>query len=287
MPLAFVDESSSSGDSGYLVLAGYCAAERTWHRFWNDWQSVLDEDPTVRYFKMYEAAALQGEFLRFSPDQRNVRLNRFIDVILAHDLQEVSIAAPEIYFREILLPILPSGHAHPYYFALVGIVTAVEAVSRHFGSIEPVDFIFDKQCGMEDKAVRMFLRLKRSLPNRHLGRIAFRDDREMLPLQAADLIAWQMRTFKSSAEPLRAELRRLHSGPRRDFRKTLTRADFRIMAAAIQENLPRLREDFGVERIDKFLSGLDKRRRFGALASARKAEKKRARRASGGSTSKR
>ena len=260
MPLAFVDDSGSGGDSPYFVLAGYCASEATWEAFWPDWQSVLDLPPKLAYFKMSEAETLRGQFAGFTTEGRAKRVNQFIDVILAHDLQEASIAVPDEYYREILDPLLPGKVANPYYMAFIGLVSALAGLNRHRGSTETTDFIFDEQKGIESKALKMYHRLKALSPHRQLGRVVYRSDREMLPLQAADLIAWQMRRFRCSFEPVREELRRLHSGSRREFRSTLTKRHLQRLANALNDNLPALREQFGEDRVDKFLLGLDRRR---------------------------
>ena len=115
MPLAFVDDSGSGGDSPYFVLAGYCASESTWAAFWPDWQSVLDLAPKLTYFKVSEAKTLSAQFAGFTAEERTKRVNQFIDVILDHDLQEASIAVPEKFYREILASLLPGKVSNPYY----------------------------------------------------------------------------------------------------------------------------------------------------------------------------
>jgi hypothetical protein len=95
MALAFVDDSGSGGDAPYYVLAGYSASEYVWQDFYRHWQAVLDGSPKQVHFKMREAESLKGQFTGFSPEQRNRRLNEFIDVVLQHDLQEPSVAIPD------------------------------------------------------------------------------------------------------------------------------------------------------------------------------------------------
>jgi hypothetical protein len=260
MPFAFVDDSGSGGDSPYFVLAGYSASKSTWFAFWHDWQSVLDGPPKLVYFKMNEAEALKAQFAGFTAEQRTKRVYQFIDVILAHDLFEASIAVPEKHYREILDPLFPGKFANPYYMAFIGLVSAFAARNRYNGSAEETDFIFDEQKGLQDRAVKMYHRLKDRSPHRQLGRVAYRSDRDMLPLQAADLIAWQIRRFKCSFEPKREELLRLHSDESRVFRSTVTQKNFRRLASTLTENLPALRKQFGEDRVEEFLKGLEKRR---------------------------
>lgn len=257
MPLAFIDDSGSGGDSLFYILAGYSAPESTWAAFWPDWQSALALAPKLEYFKMSEAESLKGQFAGFSPEERTKRVNEFIDVILDHDLQEASIGISAPAYQEIFYPIMHRSHASPYYLALIGMVSALAGINRYSGSSELTDFIFDEQVGMQTRAVRMYVGIKRHFPERQFGRIAFKSDREMIALQAADLIAWQNRRFRCTLdEPLRDELRRLHSG-RPPFKSTIARSDLQHLADVTLANIPNLREEFGEEHVKRFLGGIE------------------------------
>jgi hypothetical protein len=257
VPLAFIDDSGSGGDSPYYILAGYSAPEATWAAFWPAWKAVLDVAPKLQ---MSEAESLKGQFSGFSFEQRNERVNRFIDVIQAHDLQEASIAVSAQAYRDIFYPVMHKSHASPYYLAFIGMVSALAGINRYSGSQELTDFIFDEQDGMENKAFRTYVTVKTHFPERQFGRIAFRSDRQMIALQAADLVAWQIRRFRSTpSEPLRDELRRLHSCRRPPFRSTIRREDLEHLAKVTIANLPNLRQEFGDARVDRFLQGIEKR----------------------------
>jgi hypothetical protein len=275
MVVAFADDSGSGGDSEFSILAGYSASDITWSSFWPDWQGVLDLNPKIEYFKMSEAESLKGQFLGFSPQERTNRLNQFIDVILAHDLQEASVAIPMKDYREIVYPVLQKSHTSPYYFAFIGMVAAFAGINRHSGSTEPTNFIFDQQDAMETKAIRLYHRLKERLPLWQFGRVAYYSDREMLPLQAADLIAWQIRRFRCTRdEPIRDELRRLHSGRFQPFRSTIWRKELERAVTAMMDNIPNLREAYSNEFVDKFLQSIKRRNERKGLVVDKKFETK-------------
>jgi len=106
-----------------------------------------------------------------------------------------------------------------------------------------------------------FAMFKRLNPTWQIGRIGFGDDKMLLPLQAADLVAWQTRRFYCSTEGTRLHYRRLHER-KAPFRTRLTRQMLRESADAIRANVPSLRAEFGDETTDRFLSkvGLLRRR---------------------------
>ena len=109
------------------------------------------------------------------------------------------------------------------------------------------DFIFDDLEGMENKALRMYAAVKTHFPERQFGRIA-RSDRQMIALQAADLVAWQIRRFRSMpGEPLRNEFLRLQSCRRPSFRSTITKQDLHHRADVTIANIPNLREELAMD----------------------------------------
>jgi hypothetical protein len=254
MALAFIDDSGQGGDSPHFVLGGYVAAEAEWSSFAAAWQAVLDLSPRLEYFKMYEAASLAGQFLGFSHHDRNQRLAKFIDVVVQHDLFEWSVSVADADYKELLLPTLPPELRSPYYFAFIGMVTALSARYRWSGSGETVDFVFDKQDGLERKALRLYGSFRRGVPSWRLGRVAYLNDKEFSPLQAADLIAWQTRRFMCSSEGTRVELHHLHSKYPNPPRSRIKRSDLVGMARAMQENVPNLVEEFGAESVEAELA---------------------------------
>ena len=68
---------------------------------------------------------------------------------------------------------------------------------REFGITEKVDFIFDEQMRLSDQVQSIYAevlnKMEPSLAEFMGGRPIYGDDRNLLPLQAADLLAWHIR----------------------------------------------------------------------------------------------
>lgn len=65
--------------------------------------------------------------------------------------------------------------------------------------------MFDRQSGLEGRAGRLHA-IHQQLPilSDQIGNLDFRDDQDFVPLQAADLVAWQARRYWSNRpEPMR------------------------------------------------------------------------------------
>ena len=93
-------------------MASWPSSQSSHTQFVSSWQEVLDLHPKLEYFKINEAGGLRGQFAGFSSEQRDLRLNQFIDVILQCDPWEV------------LYPVLPKTRSSPYYSAFIAMVTA-------------------------------------------------------------------------------------------------------------------------------------------------------------------
>jgi hypothetical protein len=99
--------------------------------------------------------------------------------------------------------------------------------------------------------------------------VGFGDEKKVLPLQAADLIAWQTRRFMCSRERTRKEYRQLHA-VRRPFRATVKRRLLQEMADAIRANIPKLCEEYGDDRVDGFLTGIERRKRREVISTPKR-----------------
>jgi hypothetical protein len=260
MPIAVIDDSGSGGDSSHFVLAGFCAELHIWESFTYHWQKALNELPKINYFKMNEAQQLRGEFEGLDRSQSDAKVDSLIDIIMGHDLLEVAVVVREDDYREILQPVQHRSDNSPYFPAFLAMISAFCRMYHYMGVTEPVDFQFDRQDNFRANALRKYASFKRQNPTWRLGRIGFADDRMVLPLQAADLVAWQTRRFYCSNEGTRRHYRRLHER-RPPFRVRMTRHMLQTFADAMRANVPNLRAEFGDEATDRFMAKVGLRRR--------------------------
>ena len=88
--------------------------------------------------------------------------------------------------------------AKPYFWAFKGVINGLAQNQRKWGLTGPVDFIFDERPEEEKNTIRdVWVPYLGSVPRgvrSVTGRPPeFADDREVLPLQAADMWAWSCR----------------------------------------------------------------------------------------------
>jgi hypothetical protein len=78
----YFDDSGSDAGSKYYVLGGFIAAVEEWKAVSERWAKVRDKEPSLRYFKMSEAMAMDGQFKSgWTVRLRNQRIMEFVDII--------------------------------------------------------------------------------------------------------------------------------------------------------------------------------------------------------------
>jgi hypothetical protein len=207
-PQAVIDDSGSEPQSRIFVLAGFAASANAWANFAVDWRAALDEPPKLEYFKMTEAANFGGQFARdkgWDEAKRDDRLISLTRIINKHACLLIHAAVRndhfEKYIKSIPAPERTLAIDSPYVLMFTQIILAMATGGDQVGIRDACDFIFDEQGAFSKEALAFWPKLKALLdisPRSDLGKFVgsppiFRDDKTFLPLQAADLYAWQIR----------------------------------------------------------------------------------------------
>jgi len=207
-PQAVIDDTGSEPQSPIFILAGFVTSAERWAAFSGEWQAALDEPPGLEYFKMSQAARLQEQFDRkkgWNEAKRDDRLITLARIIRKY--AEVRVHASvqndafEKYIKSIPVPERKLGVDSPYILVFMQIILAMATTSSLLGDVAPCDFIFDEQSAFGQEALAWWPEFKRTLdavsksdlPRQVGSPPIFRDDKQFLPLQAADLYAWQLR----------------------------------------------------------------------------------------------
>jgi hypothetical protein len=198
---AFVDDSYKP--NGFFVLGGYVATAEQWALFAADWEEMLPYGTRAPnnqwHFKMSEMA-LNEERLRRVPAFLNIIDKYDITPISACiNLKDLEAAIKRIFAINI---IIDKGAAYnPYMIAFKLLMEAFHGSRQLISMIpgdEPVNFIFDEQAE-KNAILRSWDEYRdfKSQNNRWLfgATPRFEDDKQFLPLQAADFQAWAIRRW--------------------------------------------------------------------------------------------
>jgi hypothetical protein len=191
---AFIDESY---DESVLSMGGYIATCEQWESFYSEWEKVLLQHPKIEYFKYSDYLRKEGQFYRLDTASADSKMADLYQVIRENAAGYVSAAVSPLEYRAIFGgKAFPKPIRSPYYCCMMTIITKLPKLLEESGLRGPVEFIFDRQLMEEEHILKLWYFLD------EIGAIdhnliksapAFKDDKDVLPLQAADMLAGRMR----------------------------------------------------------------------------------------------
>ena len=206
---AFIDESVSNV-TGEFVLAGHIATAENWARFTKDWEPLLQYGTRDKHgnlhFKMSEMAQNK---------ERMAGVPLFAKVIDEHVYNSIScrmnledFVGAQQRFKSFATAMRWTPNwgiwKNPYYFCFRGLMDAFHRdrakFHPHIPLDEKVDFIFDDRSEKRpiyDAWDEILARMDSDVRARYGATPRFENDqdREFLPLQAADFWAWWVREW--------------------------------------------------------------------------------------------
>jgi Protein of unknown function (DUF3800) len=198
---AFIDDSRMNQAPMY-ILGGWCAPAKVWAPFSDGWRDILNFRRRLEYFKFEEAMGLTGQFHGMSEEDRDERLKLLVDLVVEHKLVGFAAGIPHHHFY----PVFGTHHdpevRNPYHLAFYLLISRMVDHYVPLGVKEKIDFLFDYQPGsnsmeMVRRGWGTFLSrapaAARALLHNHPPN--FFDDRQVVALQAADMLAGWVRTY--------------------------------------------------------------------------------------------
>lgn len=204
MLAAHIDDSGSNGQGPVFVLGGYVASVIQWKGFSEQWQMALDLPPKLKVVKIQHALRPEEGWARIrDPKQRNERIKRFASITHKYAHKGIVVSAGWNDLKRIKKEFLqrPKEKLNPPFYLLLINVLMSRLLSELLqeGYRGQVDFVCDEQGALSEITVDQFNRMRATLPKELAQFIAgppmFRDDEQVLPLQAAHNIAWLHRRF--------------------------------------------------------------------------------------------
>jgi hypothetical protein len=246
---AFLDDSGSGGDSTWFVLAGYVGTVDGWDRFDPLWSSVLEAPTKIEYFKSVQAERRKDQFDGFTIDQRDAKLDALIEVIRQCAERSICSRVRQKDYDEIVKGKIPRLWDSPYYFLFSFLIGHAVLTERFQRSADQTEFVFDSDERHEGPSRKLATNLEPySSFTGGIAKVHYQSEKLFLPLQAADLLAWQTRrAFCVTTEP-----RRRHFDMARNsldqppIDSVLTRADLVDLMESAGERAKALTESLGI-----------------------------------------
>jgi hypothetical protein len=197
---AYIDDSGSHKQGPAFVMGGLVAGWSEWARFSEEWREVLEEKPRLAYFKLKEALRREGQFGRLSPKQRDGRCDRLFSILKRTAVFGVTVSVAWDSLK-IPLQLFPKIPLTPYQLLVVGLMGRVTSELARMKLSPRIMFVFDdhREGSRLERALDDLLPNVPEAPRKPVMGISHMDDREILPLQAADAVAWIARRLASEA----------------------------------------------------------------------------------------
>jgi len=197
---AYFDDSCGDEGSRILLLAGCVHRYSVWADFSIGWEAALAASPSIRYFHMREARNLTGEFLRWKGRDRDAKIRMLADVVRSYEPWVVFAWISRAEHDAVLKPVAPHVLRQAYFLLFYAVIVKLAHWHHAMGVTLPVDFVFDEQ-GATGNQAAMWYRYIKNLEKPEIAALfgsspTFQDDKVVLPLQAADMVAWHLRRRK-------------------------------------------------------------------------------------------
>jgi len=192
MMSVYFDDSGTHDDSVAVAVGGYLATREAWGVFQERWKAILDEHE-IPFFHMVDFEARQKQFDGWENDKRIALQTKLIRLIREHTQITISAATIKADYPAVKEHYGVSDYIYTLYQALGG----VASWAKRDDFPGPVDYVFSQRAASSGELDTLRRRieedrvLKRQL---RLGSWTVADMREINPLQAADIIAFE--TYK-------------------------------------------------------------------------------------------
>jgi len=215
----FFDESDTNepGEKAIFLIAGWVASVDLWERFTEDWGEVLDASPSISYFNHNEAKGQTGEFEGWNPADADEKILRLAKVISKHIDPRQHYGFITGMRKDLLKFILGKSPAtprqarsvlkftSPSHWCLINTTACIAQIEREeFRREVPVDFVFDQGSDAYAECSKLIKKLKPLMPvdmSARIGTITEGNDKQIAPLQAADLLAGQAVSNVKTGKP--------------------------------------------------------------------------------------
>lgn len=188
-PYAFFDESGKWRDRDFICLCGYLSDEDKWNRFLQHWKSLCDNYgiKSVHMSTFHHEAKEKG----WDDGKTEQVLLEFARVIRNHVIVDFAVGLDAKYYRS-----LPKAQkdrmGNPSVACLHRLLRLIRNRLHAERYPNRIAVTFDEEEGTVIGFYKAILGLREANPDlgNYIGSVSFADDQFIIPLQAADMLAY-------------------------------------------------------------------------------------------------
>ena len=202
---AFFDESGIHAGARVTSIAGFVGTADAWTALTVEWKHVLGKlaDRGVNCFHMTECAAGDHQFAVIPSAERHVTVAALAGIIAAQDVTAVWAGVKNEAFDRLTAnaPKFRARYPKPYDLCFDEIVRQLIGWSGAHANSSRVSVIFAEQTDYAERNRDAYGAWRaHPLVGGRLGALAFDFPKYLLPLQAADLIAYEVAKYQEAFE---------------------------------------------------------------------------------------
>ena len=190
----YLDESGTHDASEAVIVAGFVANASEWEVFSEQWSDALAKWE-IKFFHMTDFENRQQQFSSWDEPLRRERLNHLLGLIRAHTQGSIGYGIPKSSFDRILSKPAKLLCGDAYGLAAIGcFFNAAKAaqIPKVDGWIRYVMESRGKGNGAVLKLYKYGSEEEKWLENTRIVGLSFEDKRLYPPLQAADILAYEL-----------------------------------------------------------------------------------------------
>jgi hypothetical protein len=213
---AYFDESGTHAGSEVVAVAGYLSTPPRWISFEAQWREALAEYG-IGLFHMSDFAVRAPPFNTWTEERRRACFMRLVEIINRNVEYSVGTTISTGMFDEVFPPKAKEWCGGPYGLVARSIFMTVGEIVREHYPDHWIRYVFESGAAGAGQVLKGFLDNYRSPEQQNhlrLCGLSFEDKRCFLPLQAADILAYELyldlpRQVGAVARPIRS----FHLGP--------------------------------------------------------------------------
>jgi hypothetical protein len=191
----YLDETGHSKDElqKFVGMAGLIAPEAYWTYLEGEWKGIL-RFFNIPYFHMKEFAHSEGVFKGWKGDEPRRRdlYGVLLKTITLAEARPIGSIVPMDIFRKLTKE-QQGFFTDPYYLCFQGCITYLEEYLKVVSREETIALIMSEQMEFKNFAQELFDFIRREFEfAQRIDSPVFRDMRRIVPLQAADIVAFEL-----------------------------------------------------------------------------------------------
>lgn len=188
---AYFDDSGSYPEHSVVVVSGLVASTKQWSDFSKKWNKLLSSE-RISVFHMSEFESSKGEFEGWTPERKNPFIVDLIKTTKEYARTFMGALVPTKDF-DLVKPKFPNISRTPFQLCADRCILHLSIWIEKSPERKNLSVFFDRGKALAPEMTKLFC--EKSEPK---WNYALADKREEIPLQAADLIAYEVFKYKKN-----------------------------------------------------------------------------------------